>query len=32
MNSDCIIIWNILKNAEKISIDVSKNYEILWDK
>jgi hypothetical protein len=29
---DCIIIWNILINAEKIAVDVSKNHEILWDK
>lgn len=31
MNCDCIIIWNILINAEKIAVDVSKSYEVLWD-
>jgi hypothetical protein len=32
MSIDCIIIWNIKTNSEKFAIDVSKNYEILWDK
>jgi hypothetical protein len=29
--NDCIIFWSLKKNAEKSTIDVSKNYELLWD-
>lgn len=30
-NNDCIIIWDLFKNCEKIAVDVSKKYEVLWD-
>ena len=29
--SDTIVFWNMKGNCEKSSIDVSKNYELLWD-
>ena len=29
--SDCVLIWNIEKNTERQTIDVGKNYEIVWD-
>lgn len=31
LNNDCIIIWDLVRNSEKIAVDVSKNYEVFWD-
>ena len=30
-DSDTIVFWNLKENSEKSTIDVSKNYELLWD-
>ena len=29
--SDSIVFWNLKGNCEKSTVDVSKNYELLWD-